>query len=356
MSDLTFNEMERTFHPYPRLPTELKLKIWAMAYEEWETGAHHFKLMPAPVGKPGLQMKTFRSKKDDDSAWRERYALSKVDKYAFDTFIRFDKERTTFRLGSNSRRRVNQEEVKEVAKVDGIRDLVTFRISMENYSLSALSFDIDNIDNIDGWEKFQGITHIGLENRILDGQRPMGAPLSTRVFSCICPTVGATQPLPPRVCARNFITFLRLFPDLKSFNIIVPLSLGATKIGLLLPIQGESQFVKHGGGITQSCLRTLEYFLETAKKRDLKLFYDRRGVYCEVSHDDVNHLQYGNKFVDLLWQMRSAIRHWNSLHPTDKLDVRLGILVRADLRNVYSCGSGPNETGGIRLRAPQPWA
>ncbi|RWA04630.1 hypothetical protein EKO27_g10473, partial [Xylaria grammica] len=146
------------FRFYPRLPAELKLEIWVEVFKHWSSGVHCFTLTIDPDDRTRLTIQPSGYREDDSSAWRERYALARIDKYSFDGLLRFERRATTLYHDTLHRHTVRVEENGLSAVVDGKTDLITFR-----YQYGATRASLSFLDFSAHWDIFENITRIGVD-------------------------------------------------------------------------------------------------------------------------------------------------------------------------------------------------
>lgn len=205
-----------TFHSYPRLPGELKLIIWKYAFAEWSSGAHRLRLFINPIHPTRLAIEPLRKEAEDVSAWRARFRIACVDRWASKEYRLFLMKRARllhqdegFKQKYPARPYFNPKE-----------DLVTFR-----FDYGATMASLVMLDQVETREVFKGITRIGIEAEyFLQGFKRNK---SFKPFRCMC-----THPRAFRrdVCCQSLCRFLEWFPDLQEVYMIWPISKGTMNL------------------------------------------------------------------------------------------------------------------------------
>ncbi|KAI0437851.1 hypothetical protein F4803DRAFT_555630 [Xylaria telfairii] len=338
------------FHFYPRLPNELKCKIWEQVFEEWSSGAHRFQLLNDPKSDTKLVMRPSNDQKDDVSAWRERLALSKIDAcscYVFHSRQRDASKRKRLRIlykDTAYSRRIRVEENGVVAMIDTETDLVTFKFSYgtTQASLALLYSTIENKDI------FAGITQVGIEMELLTKghskqdkkHRPFGFPCYCRFFRILGD------------CHCGAVDFLRWFDDLKVVYIIFTLKTNTGhEIIESFNRRAELSDLHEGKPKTKQPIpEAFRILQDTAEKEGLKQFYDRKGVYCEISRLDSQLLSFSpSMLVDSLhdtWRQSHLIRRFQK---KDWRTVKFKSLIWTDKLGATVTGQGQP------LRRAKPW-
>ncbi|KAJ8110438.1 hypothetical protein ONZ43_g5870 [Nemania bipapillata] len=324
------------FHFYPRLPAEIKLMIWEFAQEElWTMGAHCFRLRLNPEDPTRLVVEPHKYNKEDASAWRERHAIARVDKYSFDRMLKFERLAPIICQDTWKKRGAQVDENRSLARASN-DDLTTFWF---NYGVSRASLCL--ISTTTNENAFAGITQIGIEIGHWDkGYQRVS---KFRPFQCYCPNRGAWS---TPYCDYSFVRFIELFRDLKSFYVICPIkpeyivNQKATVCSALKPPAPRK--------LAQEKLDTFSFFQAMARDKGLKQFHDRMGAYCEVSDADIDeymHAEFRYRLVSLE-RLCHFSREWSNLEPKA---IKFGILIWCDLRGVTD-----GQTGR-QLRSPSPW-
>ncbi|KAI1130625.1 hypothetical protein F5Y10DRAFT_235230 [Nemania abortiva] len=197
------------FHFYQNLSTEIKLMIWDIIHaNRWASGAHRFRLTLNPEDPTRLFVQPDKPQKHDASAWRERYALARIDKYSFDSWLRLERHTTLFCTETQRGRRARAERNEISARV-GKGDLTTF---LYNYGATQASLAL--LSPSANREVFAGITQIGVETGYMFRRSSRNSKYSP--FSCGCDDDRHYW----RPCLIGFIQFIRFFKDLQAFYLI----------------------------------------------------------------------------------------------------------------------------------------
>ncbi|KAI0870063.1 hypothetical protein GGS24DRAFT_511301 [Hypoxylon argillaceum] len=335
-------KINNQFHPYPRLPTELKLKIWTHVLEDMAfRGAHRFRLFQDNNGQ--LLTAPFRDRKDDASAWRERRTISHIDHYSF-AAVRIIERRggngVIMHKDVDNSRTARREENWVTARVSQ-DDLVTFKF---NYGQSRA--EVALLQPSLHQNKFAGITHLGIEESIFQLGHWRG--WQYEPFQCYCNKPHKNR----RYCNDSMIQFLRCFKDLKEFYLISTnndCQLEHRHYRAILPI----------GLLTPSISRASEYHKvdkfshhqTIAYENGLKQFHNRGGTYCEVRQGDLLGPLDGYAWTPIA----SLAQAWNSYQQEAGQQglayqhVKFGVLLWTDLRGVTV------KATGRLLRSFEPW-
>ncbi|TGJ85520.1 hypothetical protein E0Z10_g3267 [Xylaria hypoxylon] len=265
------------FYFYQRLPPELKLKIWEKVFEDWSPGAHWFYLIIRPRDPTRLTVVPDKYQKDDVSAWRQRRALSRIDKYSFDGLLKFERTAATLYKETSGRHTVRVEENGIAAMVDGRTDLINFRL---RYGFTLASISLLSIKANSG--VFANITQIAIEGEFFFYSN--WRTRNYQPFVCSCPVPDPTH---SQCCPIEFIRFIRFFKDLKVFYLVLPVTQKNLRSRLGIPenlrLPRELPRLCHtSNGMSQLGLNVFRRLQEIAQQEGLSQFYDRRGTYCEV--------------------------------------------------------------------------
>ncbi|KAJ2991149.1 hypothetical protein NUW58_g2629 [Xylaria curta] len=349
------------FHFYPRLPVELKLMVWVYVFEALPPGAHRFRLLPDPNNEHKLIVRPDKDQKEDASAWRQRRALARTDKYALDGLLRFERRATLLYTDTAHRRTVRKEENGITAMIDGGIDLVTFRF---NYGTSRVSLTL--LQPSQNAETFAGITQIGVELSFFGvGSVPS---YKFRPFAYPCTHNNVCGAF---FCCEGMIRFIRFFKDLKMFYLIVPLTLqnlnGGPNSLYGRPLRPHLRASASGGArtrMTQVSLNVFNMIKEAAQQKGLKQFHDRNGTYCEFPLDNYRRKILGPVLKhDVSGILAVLRREWTAYHNRMAIydnrieiqrkcwkGVEFKLLVWADLRGVTVEGGDERP-----LRTFAPW-
>ncbi|KAI0418896.1 hypothetical protein F5X98DRAFT_95919 [Xylaria grammica] len=319
------------FHFYPLLPAEMKLEIWVEVFKHWSSGVHCFTLTIDPDDRTRLTIQPSGYREDDSSAWRERYALARIDKYSFDGLLRFERRATTLYHDTLRRHTVRVEENGLSAVVDGKTDLITFR-----YQYGATRASLSFLDFSAHWDIFANITRIGVDyGYFIFGPRKH---CKQKPFACMCPNINHSEVN----CKRSWIRFIQAFKNLEVFYLIVPLIRRQIRPDLdpvkSLPLE-LPRLRPSGHGVTQDGLDVFRRLQEIAQQRGLRQFQDRSRMYCEVLAEDGSDLLRRHP-----WSSLQELASYNNGR-----EVKFEVLVCADLRGVTVSGDERP------LRRPGPW-
>ncbi|KAI0536218.1 hypothetical protein GGR58DRAFT_503441 [Xylaria digitata] len=341
------------FHFYPKLPPELKLKVWAAFFEDLPGGAHCFRLTILSRDPTRLTVRPGADQQKDASAWRERCAIGPVDAYSKDALLKFNP--TILYKDMSPRGDTGAQEDGVTAMVDGKKDLITFRhyygttrasvalLSVSAHSelfanINQIAVDVKNVNNFNfgPWSRRTGMSRVSGINR---------------PFRCLCPAQHV-PPLPPgEHCYRTICQFIRFFKDLKVFYFFV----SPTKWTLEYPLDPSKSLprelprlcaAKGKGRLSQEGLDLFRRLQEIAQQKGLKQFHDRSGTYCEVLYED------GQDFFS--WEMWALVhdleRAWSNFGRNKNWgNIEFKFLVFADLQGVTVSGDEQP------LRTGRPW-
>ncbi|KAI0965859.1 hypothetical protein F4678DRAFT_467155 [Xylaria arbuscula] len=337
------------FHSYPKLPAELKLMIWACHFKKWESGAHRFRLTIDPIQRDRLALTPDKDQKDDASAWRERNATARVDKYSFDAFRmkleRLPSVHSLYQFPPAKRRGLKN--YGRDALVNSETDLVTFRF---NYGTTRGGLNYLNLGA--NRDVFAGITRVGVEHEYF--WRGWARDRTYKPLQCIC------QNPPSDHCPRCMIRFLRYFKDLETLYLICPIKPStfseiAAIIYQAIPKTSRRLVKKGKREVSLDIFRYLEEKQnpegnqdpEETPEKTFDVFHDRMGTYLEVTYEDSHKLIY-----QPIWSYLDRLsQEWNkqlSLIP-EMRPIEFKALVYIDLRNVRV--EGDQEL----LRTSGPW-
>ncbi|KAI1280162.1 hypothetical protein F5Y07DRAFT_413320 [Xylaria sp. FL0933] len=315
------------FHPYSRLPPELKLLVWKFYFQYWSPGAHRFELSADPNHNRQLISRPDGSRAKDASAWRERHAFGRIDIHSFDIFLEFERRAMTvyWEYTSKSRRHYNR------ALIDRNTDLVTFRF---HYGETRASIAI--LDASQNAPIFKGVIRVGLEmdyfSQGFKGQRqylPFGCSCQTAEYQWDCRI--------PQICQ-----FIRYFKDLETLYIIFPISV---KSGMNKMIDPQFMVALQEDPATWGRKAAIDLFLhldQIRQAKGLEQFHDRSGTYCQIVREDTERLS-KVPIWDYLRQFQQLYSQHNHRQP-----VQFKFLVWIDLRNETLGGQHP-------LRTAAPW-
>ncbi|KAI0814280.1 hypothetical protein GGR55DRAFT_634649 [Xylaria sp. FL0064] len=197
-----------TFHPYSRLPPELKLLVWKFYFQYWSSGAHHFRLSAHPTRNGELIFRPESSGAQDASAWRERDAFGRIDIYSFDCLREFERGATAIDWECTLKTRRNHNR----ALIDRNTDLVTFRFT---YGQTRASIAILNPSQ--NASIFKSATRVGLEIDYLS--QGFKGTRKYLPFGCACQTLSYEWECRIPQVSR----FIRYFNDLETFYVILPI-------------------------------------------------------------------------------------------------------------------------------------
>ncbi|KAI8627110.1 hypothetical protein F5Y19DRAFT_487039 [Xylariaceae sp. FL1651] len=299
----------KEFHCYPRLPPELKLKIWQFAYDEYKPGAHMFKLTLDSKNPTRLIVKPDEDQRADRSAWRERLKVSKVCELADAVRLLADRKNVSLFKDTTSRRTVYKEENGVEAMVNGENDLVVFK---HRYGDSRA--EVELLCPIENSQTFAGITRLGIDIDWFRG----GKYLSSR--NCF----GKYNPFPCQCgrhcrvcCTEAIVRFARFFKNLDTFYLLFNLRTSYLRQqGQPDSLADAPQVLIYGGPVTtpisQLSVDVFAYFQDIANRQGLEQFHDRAGTYCEITRPD-------SLFViehhDFLWDLLLGVkRAWAAYH------------------------------------------
>ncbi|CAJ2509059.1 Uu.00g140850.m01.CDS01 [Anthostomella pinea] len=281
---------------YPRLPDELKLRIWEYAFENLTPGVHHFKIM---TGKAEVELRPFADGGLDNSAWRERRKIAGISGVADDAIRPFEDGRVVFKDTAH-RRRIKTDENGIEAAIDGTMDLVCLRMTGNHLDMRALS-------NRDTQAVFADLTRIGIDYKLFAGNK--GADAFENQFACVCPQRSHQD---KKYCHYAIAEFLRQFKDLECFYFTFKLTAGEIIEAVLAGVPARGKKRTHGGKtknsepepqpVAQSGAKrgakvkkpkagqlipaTLKRFKDIGKEKDLEVYNDKKGTYYEVLRDD----------------------------------------------------------------------
>ncbi|KAI1292965.1 hypothetical protein F5Y03DRAFT_400201 [Xylaria venustula] len=338
------------FHYYQKLPAELKLMIWAFHFKHWQSGAHRFRLTLHDTRQNRLALKPDLDQWTDVSAWRERNATARVDKYSFDAFhMELEKLPSVLSFcqlpppGKRSKKNYGTR-----ALVNDATDLVTFRF---NYGTTRGGLNYLNLAANRG--VFAGITRIGIEySFFLQGWVRNSVYMP---FQCIC------QVRTPNYCPKCIVRFLRFFKDLKTFYLVFPIkeSLLKKEPAILCQSKPKTSRALERKGKRQLSLDVFRYLeemhaAEENQDRGKKpekisdMFHDRMGTYLEVTEANMSNLFYYYPSKTRLARLRKTWDDESILHP-EMRPIEFKVLAYIDLRNV-------NVEGDQQLlRTSAPW-
>ncbi|KAF2964316.1 hypothetical protein GQX73_g9261 [Xylaria multiplex] len=324
------------FHFYSRLPPELKLKVWTAFYEDPLPGAHRFRLSILSSNYTRLAVRPDDDQKRDASAWRERRAIARVDKYAFDALLKLKRSATILYKDIAHNHPIRVWENGMTAMVNGKTDLLTFRCyyGYTKASVAWLSVRAHS-------ELFANITQIAVDENNLGGGNGKNRP-----FECLCLARHAAT---RKFCLRTLCEFIRFFKDLKVFYRAFSLDdLGlANSLDLsTIPPQKLPRLYTAKGGAKQVRLDVFRRLQEIAQEKGLKQFHDRRGTYCEVQYKDALHF-FGPKIGK---QTEEISKTWTAVRANrDWANIEFKALVWANLQGVTVSGEEQP------LRTAKPW-
>ncbi|KAI3318944.1 hypothetical protein HD806DRAFT_548791 [Xylariaceae sp. AK1471] len=333
----------KTFHPYPRLPAEIKLMIWECAWEDLYPGAHSFRLTVNSKYPTKLILGPDKFQKDDASAWRERRNLAWIDRYSFHIQLKFERNAVTVYKNTTNNHTVKVEENGAVAMVHAKDDLVTFRF---NYGTSLASLTLLTVDANVG--TFAGITQIAIERDLLI----LGCkgPRKYLPFRCPCDR-DIFRRHGEQACKRGIINFLQFFKDLKVLYLIYPLTRSYINRYFKVPTESRALCYPVFPKIMDKNdrLDRFNYFQEIALRKNLPQFHDRMGTYCEVTEEDTVNVFYSNPWIFI----QGLRRAWEKFHTRNQprqgqnralqgnwKDTEFKVLVCCDLRGARVRDSG----------------
>ncbi|KAK5630181.1 hypothetical protein RRF57_005896 [Xylaria bambusicola] len=322
-----------TFHPYPRLPAELKLEVWKYAFEEWSNGVHRFRLFVDPARPTRLTYEPCNKEVDDVSVWRQRVGMASLDSFAFDEFRRFKATATLLHRNDTLGRKIPGR-----ALANPKTDLVTFRF---DYGETIASLVM--LDPLETSEVFKGITRIGVELEFFN--RGFGRNKAYKPFYCICPDGHLAGSTSKDYCFQQMFRFIRFFPDLEEFYIICPI----TKTNLrkdwikFFPRKLERLVPKRGKtAITQASLDVYRQLQKIAQEEGLEEFRNRAGAYCEFPWG------YASTFLHLGWHvewhllsLRDVWANGQQMLDSNQAKIDFKFLAWSDLRGVTVGQGGP---------------
>ncbi|KAI0102524.1 hypothetical protein GGR51DRAFT_573998 [Nemania sp. FL0031] len=264
----TLNYAHDGFPQYRRLPPELRLMIWDIYFEMfWTMGAHRFELVH-DNDRTRLRVQPNNYQNNDESFWRHRLALCRVDKFSFDCLLRFER-RNTIVYKELKRRRAKKEN--GIRATVGKDDLTTFwfHYGATQASLALLSLNANR-------DVFAGIRYIGVENEF----RQQGWLKSPRFRPFACACFGNVHNGGP--CISGFVNFIQYFKDIRVFFFIVNVTFDS------IPFNAQSTLpvlrLRRPEGPIKSEWKAdiFRYFQELAELNGLHVFGNRLGTYCEV--------------------------------------------------------------------------
>ncbi|KAI1332292.1 hypothetical protein F5Y16DRAFT_174108 [Xylariaceae sp. FL0255] len=329
------------FHPYPRLPVELKAMIWRHALNELSPSAHNFNLEPENKDRSKLAIKPSQSYWGrDPSAWTHiPYILRGCDIAHLFTRDLSPKGMKIYQKKNYKFEKDAQADgtTKEVV-IDEKKDLVKFNL---RYGQSLASVVV--LTNHEPQPALNGITRIGVDLP----QVQTSLDKRSRPFWCDHQTPLTAHSSTNHICPSAVIRFFRLCKDLRTFYIIltptknlyaIPYFTG--RVRRFWKVQGNKT------GVPQMRLDVFSVFQENAEKKGLEQFHDRKGSYCEITSELTR--SYFNVEMEGVWRAKGKIeRSWARLrrvHGGQGLPaIRIKVLCFCDLRNAQ----GPK---GERIR------
>ncbi|KAI1112520.1 hypothetical protein F5Y14DRAFT_463452 [Nemania sp. NC0429] len=323
---------------YQSLPAELKTMIWKWVIAQWSSGAHRFCISQNLEDRAKLIINPDKKQADDASAWRERYRLMRIDRYAYRAFLWAQRNSIPLFKETLNRHRKWVEENGVVALVNPSTDLLTFRFNYGHTqaAVALLSTEFNRT-------LFAGITTIGIELAFFT--RGWYHTKNIMPFSYRVGEIGLTGAI---------LHFLENFVNIKTVYIIcsateknlhegIPVSLLTT--WRLAPLESDPNTHR----MSRLGLSLFRHLQEIAAQKGLAQFHDRMGTYCETSDDDVKRVL-NTGVSKALKRIRDA-RDRLYLGPGEALhQCRFGVLVRADLRGVTVSGREEQP-----IRRNKPW-
>ncbi|RYP12816.1 hypothetical protein DL765_007136 [Monosporascus sp. GIB2] len=317
---------------YPKLPNELKRKIWESAIED--RAIHHFKLqLPNPDGdvqemsiEPITGADSSKaSAQTDPSPWRDFWNLSAVNHlsrlvvgpienrltvWATDKERLAQLERKPQRGGASEAAPLHYG---ERATINAARDLVRFKLVGED-------LDTGLLENYYNHHLLRGIRHVAFDWKI-DGGHGKSDWL-IRPFDCVGDGHGHDGVVH---CHHILCDFLALFENLETFYFIIKVTKGEINMRWLTQLENKMRRQGNAGAIDlstrtrqkkapQLIRETMMFFREAAKANGLEVFHDRKRTYYEVRVQDTRRLITHRHLWKLLrrledrWNARLVVR------------------------------------------------
>ncbi|RYP28683.1 hypothetical protein DL767_007116 [Monosporascus sp. MG133] len=314
---------------YPKLPNELKLKVWESAIED--PAIHHFKLMLPNVDytqKMSIEPITGAdaskgSAQNDPSPWRDYWNLSAVDHLSRLVMGPIENRLTLWmtdkrKLEQKAQRQRPEGEAPllrygERATIDAARDLVRFKFI-------GTDLDVESLSNDDNRHLLRGIRRVAFDWSVDAGHGKSNWLI--RPFDCVGDGHRHAGQLH---CHYSVCKFLALFEDLETFYFIIKVTKGEINMRWLTEHENQLRWGPEVGGIDfstptrrkkapQIIEETMTFFREAAKANDLDVFRDKKRTYYEVREEDTQRLVTHTALWKLLekledrWKARLLVR------------------------------------------------